>query len=74
MSPTATSVPENVIIVARNMGPAALLDYDRAKLRGLILEERRAGEPRGDRRARARESATVGLFQHHPASSNLTTR
>ena len=33
------SVPENAIIVARNMGPAALLDYDRAKLRGLILEE-----------------------------------
>jgi phosphotransferase system, enzyme I, PtsP len=33
------SVPENAIIVARNMGPAALLDYDRAKLRGLVLEE-----------------------------------
>ncbi len=33
------SVPENAIIVARNMGPAALLDYDRTKLRGLILEE-----------------------------------
>ncbi|HYA80700.1 MAG TPA: putative PEP-binding protein, partial [Methylocystis sp.] len=32
-------MPENAIIVARSMGPAALLDYDRAKLRGLILEE-----------------------------------
>ncbi|QGM45293.1 phosphoenolpyruvate--protein phosphotransferase [Methylocystis heyeri] len=33
------SVPDNAIIVARNMGPAALLDYDREKLRGLVLEE-----------------------------------
>ncbi len=32
-------LPENAIIVARSMGPAALLDYDRAKLRGLVLEE-----------------------------------
>ena len=33
------SVPDNAIIVARSMGPAALLDYDRAKLRGLVLED-----------------------------------
>jgi phosphotransferase system enzyme I (PtsP) len=33
------SLPENAIIVARSMGPAALLDYDRSRLRGLILEE-----------------------------------
>ncbi len=32
-------LPDNAIIVARSMGPAALLDYDRAKLRGLVLEE-----------------------------------
>jgi phosphotransferase system, enzyme I, PtsP len=32
-------LPENAIIVARSMGPAALLDYDRARLRGLVLEE-----------------------------------
>lgn len=32
-------LPENAIIVARAMGPAALLDYDRAHLRGLVLEE-----------------------------------
>jgi len=25
--------------VARSMGPAALLEYDRAKIRGLVLEE-----------------------------------
>jgi phosphotransferase system enzyme I (PtsP) len=33
------SLPDNAIIVARSMGPAALLDYDRSRLRGLILEE-----------------------------------
>ena len=33
------SLPDNAIIVARSMGPAALLDYDRSKLRGLILED-----------------------------------
>ena len=32
-------LPDNAILVARTMGPAALLDYDRRKLRGLILEE-----------------------------------
>jgi phosphoenolpyruvate-protein phosphotransferase len=32
-------LPENAILVARSMGPAALLDYEPAKLRGLVLEE-----------------------------------
>lgn len=32
-------LPDNAILVARTMGPAALLDYDRRKLRGLLLEE-----------------------------------
>lgn len=32
-------IPENAILIARSMGPAALLDYDPAKLRGLVLEE-----------------------------------
>ncbi len=32
-------LPDNAIVVARSMGPAALLDYDRSKLRGLVLEE-----------------------------------
>ncbi len=32
-------MPDNAIIVARSMGPAALLDYDRKKLRGLVLED-----------------------------------
>ncbi len=33
------TLPDNAIIVARSMGPAALLDYDRSKLRGLVLED-----------------------------------
>jgi phosphotransferase system, enzyme I, PtsP len=31
-------LPRDAIIVARNMGPAELLDYDRAALRGLVVE------------------------------------
>jgi phosphotransferase system, enzyme I, PtsP len=34
-----TDLPQNSIVVSRNMGPAELLDYDRSKLRGVILEE-----------------------------------
>jgi phosphotransferase system enzyme I (PtsP) len=33
------SLPDNAIIVARGMGPAALLEYDRTRLRGVVLEE-----------------------------------
>lgn len=32
-------LPENAIVVARNMGPAELLDYDPQRLAGLALEE-----------------------------------
>ena len=38
-APTREQLPDNAILVARSMGPAALLDYDRKKLRGLVLEE-----------------------------------
>ena len=34
-----SDLPVNAIIVSRNMGPAELLDYDRTKLRGVVLEE-----------------------------------
>lgn len=34
-----TDLPANAIVVARNMGPAELLDYDRSRIRGVILEE-----------------------------------
>ena len=34
-----TDLPKDAVIVARNMGPAELLDYDRERIRGLVLEE-----------------------------------
>ena len=37
--PDGKSLPKDGIIVARNMGAAELLDYDRNRLRGLVLEE-----------------------------------
>ncbi|CAN5916690.1 phosphoenolpyruvate--protein phosphotransferase [soil metagenome] len=33
------SLPDDMIIIARDMGPAELLDYHRSRLRGLVLEE-----------------------------------
>jgi phosphotransferase system enzyme I (PtsP) len=38
-APARERLPENAVLVARSMGPAALLDYDRKRLRGLVLEE-----------------------------------
>jgi phosphotransferase system enzyme I (PtsP) len=38
-APGRERLPDNAILVARSMGPAALLDYDRKRLRGLVLEE-----------------------------------
>ena len=35
----ASSMPEDMIVIARDMGPAELLDYDRGRLRGVVLEE-----------------------------------
>ena len=32
-------LPDNAILIARNLGPADLLEYDRSKLKGLLLEE-----------------------------------
>src|SRR4029077_2798908 len=35
----AADLPDEFILVARSMGPAELLDYDRRRLKGLVLEE-----------------------------------
>ncbi|HET6621575.1 MAG TPA: phosphoenolpyruvate--protein phosphotransferase [Dongiaceae bacterium] len=37
--PTLRRLPEEAIVVARTMGPADLLDYDRQRLKGVVLEE-----------------------------------
>lgn len=34
-----TELPENAILVCRSLGPTELLDYDRRKLKGLVMEE-----------------------------------
>ncbi|HEY7300588.1 MAG TPA: phosphoenolpyruvate--protein phosphotransferase [Xanthobacteraceae bacterium] len=38
-TPARERLPESAVLVARSMGPAALLEYDRKRLRGLVLEE-----------------------------------
>ncbi|MEI2387359.1 phosphoenolpyruvate--protein phosphotransferase [Breoghania sp. JC706] len=58
--PDGQELPKDAIIVARNMGAAELLDYDRDSIRGLVLEE---GGPTSHVSivARALGIATVGL-------------
>ena len=34
-----TELPDNAILVCRSIGPTELLDYDRRKLKGLVMEE-----------------------------------
>ena len=34
-----TDMPPDTVLIARNMGPAELLDYDRTKLRGVVVED-----------------------------------
>ncbi len=36
---SAEELPDNVVLLARNMGPAELLDYETSRLRALVLEE-----------------------------------
>jgi len=35
----ARELPHDAILIARNLGPADLLEYDRARLRGVLLED-----------------------------------
>ncbi len=37
--PGRDEMPDDIVLVARNMGPAELLDYDRRKLRAVLLED-----------------------------------
>jgi len=62
-APTREQLPENAVIIARSMGPAALLDYDRTRLRGLVVEE---GGPNSHVAivARALGIATVGQIEN----------
>ncbi|MCF6219888.1 MAG: phosphoenolpyruvate--protein phosphotransferase [Robiginitomaculum sp.] len=39
LEPGQRQLPDNAVIFARNLGPAEILDYDRGKLKGIVLEE-----------------------------------
>jgi len=52
-------LPDNAILIARNLGPADILEYDRAKLKGILLEEGSAASHAGIV-ARALEIPCVG--------------
>src|SRR4051812_9850857 len=43
----ARVLPEDAILIARNLGPADLLEYDRTKLKGILLEEGSAASHAG---------------------------
>ena len=38
-NPVAANLPDDVVLIARSLGPAELLDYDTRKVRALVLEE-----------------------------------
>jgi phosphotransferase system enzyme I (PtsP) len=38
-APVHRELPENAILIARNLGPADILEYDRGRLKGILLEE-----------------------------------
>jgi phosphotransferase system enzyme I (PtsP) len=38
-TPAPSELPDEFVLVARTMGPAELLDYDRRRLKGVVLEE-----------------------------------
>ena len=61
----ASSCRRTPIIVARSMGPAALLDYDRKRLRGLVLEEGGPTTPCRHRRPRPRHPRCRRNRQRH---------
>ena len=69
-APSREHLPENAIVVARSMGPAALLDYDRKRLRGRHPGGRRADLPCRDRRPGARHRrGRRGQQCHRPRRS-----
>jgi phosphotransferase system, enzyme I, PtsP len=55
----ARVLPDNAILIARNLGPADILEYDRSKLKGILLEEGSAASHAGIV-ARALEIPCVG--------------
>jgi phosphotransferase system enzyme I (PtsP) len=65
-----SALPDDTILVARTMGPAELLDYDRSKLRGLVIEDG-SGQSHVAIVARALGLAAVG--QAHRVIERVST-
>ena len=67
---TVRDIPDNSILVARDLGPADLLEYDRSRLKGILLEEGSAGSDRSrflnrvGRWKRRRGRGRAGGFSH----------
>ncbi|KQS53756.1 peptidase [Brevundimonas sp. Leaf363] len=61
-TPGTRELPDDAILVARNLGPADLLEYPREKLKGLLLEEGSAASHAGIV-ARALQIPCVGRLQ-----------
>jgi phosphotransferase system enzyme I (PtsP) len=55
----ARELPDDAILIARNLGPAEILEYDRTRLKGILLEEGTAASHAGIV-ARALEIPCVG--------------
>ena len=53
------NLPHDTVLIARSMGPADLLDYDRSRVRGLVIEDGadRATSPSSPRRSASPPSA-----------------
>jgi phosphotransferase system enzyme I (PtsP) len=62
-TPSTRHLPEDAILVARNLGPAEILEYDRARLRGILLEEGSAASHAAIV-ARALQIPMVGRLPH----------
>ena len=67
----AANLLHDTVLVARTMGAADLLDYDRKRLRGLVLEDSGRPEPRRHRRQGARASPPSAM---RAASWSASTR
>ena len=63
----SANLPHDTVLVARTMGPADLLDYDRSRLRGLVIEDSRRPEPRRHRRQGARHRRHRPCARRHGA-------
>ena len=66
----ARVLPDNAILIACNLGPADILEYDRDKLKGIFSGRGLAGQPRGHRRPRRSTSPASAACRTCATSSS----